>query len=441
MGCEEFLDERPSKSIVVPNSIEDLQALLENTSYMNNGISLGIVMGDDMFTTDQGWRSFLQDWERDAYLRKKDLSNIEGQLSSWTFPYGCVFYCNVILEQYEELSALENVSMNELNQIKGGALFFRANAFLELSQFFMEPLNGPGDLHKPGLPLKLSSNVNERVGRSTVGQTYDLIKRDLIEAADLLSDNRIYPTQASKAAALGLLARISLLEGDYSKAIDYSNQVLSIKSDLINYSELSAFANLPLGQYDYPFPQFNDEVIFHSQMASQSYLGSDQTFVDSILYGNYREGDLRKDYFFFEVESPHKAIFRGNYTGTFQEFSGISTDEIYLIKAESLAWTGEEEAALNVLNELLETRFAPETFEPYLVENGNVLGVILQERRKELVYRGYLRWSDLRRLSSENSLASPLVRIVEGVEYIFENRPDNFVINIPHAEKRLNDKL
>ncbi|WP_143959134.1 RagB/SusD family nutrient uptake outer membrane protein [Litoribacter populi] len=440
MGCGEFLDERPSKSIVVPNTIEDLQALLENSSYMNNGISLGIVMGDDMFTTEEGWLGYHQDWERDAYLRKKDLSDVRGQLASWSFPYTCIFYCNVILENQAKLTASSLSMDGELGKVKGAALFFRANAFLELSQFFAGPLNSPADFQKPGIPIKLTSNVNEKVGRGSIGNTYQRIVSDLKAAAELLPPTQPYPTQPTKAAAYGLLARVYLILGDFEAALDYAEQSLSLKGNLLSYSSLPAFNNLPLEQWLYPIPQFNEEVVFHSQMGAQSYTSSTFSFVDSTLYNSYEEGDLRKNYFFFE-EGPAKALFRGSYTGTFQFFSGLATDELYLIKAESLARMGEEEEAIQTLNDLLVTRYVPGTFSAYEVGNIDVLSVILKERRKELVFRGYLRWADLRRLSYEGLLEGQLVREVGGEVLNFEIFPDNFKVEIPQSEQQLNENL
>ncbi|MFP9100715.1 RagB/SusD family nutrient uptake outer membrane protein [Flavobacterium sp. RHBU_24] len=93
----------------------------------------------------------------------------------------------------------------------------------------------------------------------------------------------------------------------------------------------------------------------------------------------------------------------GSYDGSPLPFSGIATDEIYLIKSECLARAGKFTEAMQVLNTLLEKRWIAGTFFPLSATGTAALDIILSERRKELVLRG-LRWSDLRRLNKIRAL-------------------------------------
>ncbi|CAM6054703.1 unnamed protein product [Sphagnum tenellum] len=70
-----------------------------------------------------------------------------------------------------------------------------------------------------------------------------------------------------------------------------------------------------------------------------------------------------------------------------------------LILAESAARAGNAELAASTLNSLLVKRWKTGTYTPYDPSIGAnaLLAAAISERRKELVLRSGLRWSDLRR--------------------------------------------
>jgi tetratricopeptide (TPR) repeat protein len=439
LGCEEFLEEKPSKKIVVPNKTEDLHAILNNMSFMNIGIPLGIVLADDMFTDDQGWLGFSLDWEREAYLWKKDLENQLGSVDSWAAQYQTVFYANIVLEEHQKIIARNSAEQTELNTVRGGALFFRANAFSELLQFFCEPYLSPADGTKEGIPLKLSADINNFEGLASQEAVYQRIISDLTEASELLPVTVNTLNIPSKTSAFALLARIFLIRGDYQKALENADKALALKSDLMDYSSLPLASSIPISQYEYPIPPFNEEVIWHSQMPSQSFIGSPNSYIDTLLYQSYNDNDLRK-YLFFFGSGP--VNFVGNYTGGFLAFSGLATDELYLIKSECLAHLGNTQESLQVLNTLVSARFKENTFEPYVSQNQNeVLGMVLLERRKQLVFRGYLRWMDMRRFLADPLWEAPAPRSIMGNTYSLGMDPSAYKINIPKNERDLNEKL
>ncbi|MBN8786906.1 MAG: RagB/SusD family nutrient uptake outer membrane protein, partial [Terrimonas sp.] len=119
--------------------------------------------------------------------------------------------------------------------------------------------------------------------------------------------------------------------------------------------------------------------------------------------------------------------------GTVEGFTGLATDEVYLINAECLVRKKQIDLALEQLNKLMENRFIAGTFEP--LETGNadlLLEKILIERRKELCFRG-IRWQDVRRLNKEGA-EIVLRRELNGVEYTLEANSIKYVLPIPPAE-------
>ena len=130
--------------------------------------------------------------------------------------------------------------------------------------------------------------------------------------------------------------------------------------------------------------------------------------------------------------------FKGNYNQSASNyFSGISTDEIFLIRAESFARKNLITEAMSDLNKLLITRWRSGTYVNMSALNqADALTKILSERRKELLFRGK-RWMDLRRLNMDISFAVTLTRNLNGVNFTLPPNDKKYVYPIPKNEVRL----
>ncbi|HQT24902.1 RagB/SusD family nutrient uptake outer membrane protein, partial [Daejeonella sp.] len=110
----------------------------------------------------------------------------------------------------------------------------------------------------------------------------------------------------------------------------------------------------------------------------------------------------------------------------------FSSNELYLIQAECYARKGNTVDAMKSLNTLLVKRFKTGTFIPLTAGSAEAaLGIVLKERRKELVYRG-MRWQDLRRLNLEPQFATDLKRVINGQTHILPANDSRYVFPIPN---------
>ncbi|MEJ0106738.1 MAG: RagB/SusD family nutrient uptake outer membrane protein, partial [Bacteroidota bacterium] len=208
--------------------------------------------------------------------------------------------------------------------------------------------------------------------------------------------------------------------GDYENAGKYADSCLAITNSLIDYNDAS---KVDLTSTSPAFKIFNEEVIFHSESRT-IYSLLDGT-VDSVLFSTYANNDLRQKAFYM-VGTDGKATFRGCYNGKdrYFPFNGLTTDEIYLIRAECFARAGNATQAMTMLNTLLVNRWATGTFSPYTASDpSDALKKIFDERRKELCFRPGLRWSDLRRLNLDNNYAITIKRNLDG--QTFELAPND----------------
>jgi hypothetical protein len=409
-----WYDVKPYNSLVVPQSLKDMQALMDNAELNFSGPTLGEVASDGHYVSDGNFSS-LTGTDIDAYTWTHNVPYQDVQEWSLNNRYGAysrVYYCNLVLEGLEKIKPINNDEQNLKNYIKAQALFHRSRSFYELSQLFAPPFNVTSAATDLSIPLRLESDINIKSTRSTVKETYDRVINDLIEAdtllpSNVLPDNDLNKSRPTKAAVSALLARIYLSMEDYSNAGKYANESLNAYNVLIDYSTLDS-TSYP------PFPVYNQEVVWWGVMSGMLPVSSSFMLIDSSLYNLYDKADLRKPMFFIST-SPTDITFQGYYSGGDIPFTGLATDELYLIRAESYARAGDKTSAMNDLNTLLKTRWSKDANGQSLyvdmtaTDQEDALRKILLERRKELLLRG-LRWSDLRRLNKDDRFKVTITR-------------------------------
>ena len=433
VSCQkDFLDKKPNRASLVPNKIADYQAILDDNSLFITAPGLQETTADDFEISDAALQALLP-IQINAYKWADNMFAGLPSVPDWSSQYQQVFTCNLILEGIEKLDTqLETTPA--YTQVKGTALFNRAFSFYNLAQLFAAPYTASTANALPGIPIRLSSDVNARYPRGTVQQTYDQVLKDLTAALPLLPDQVMYKSRPCKAAALALFARVYLAMGNYERGGDFAAQALKIRPELIDYNSITGSATARL--FPAAEPNGNIEVICFRTGVNYTYPAlSPLVSVVPSLYNAYDNDDLRK-ILFFRDRGNGVLTFRGNYGGAINTsvFNGFATDELYLIHAECAARLGNVAAALADLNKLLVNRFAREKFVPYASNDQNeVLRLILNERRKELICRG-LRWTDLRRLNQDSRFAIELSRTVGGQVYKLLANANGYTFPIPDDE-------
>jgi hypothetical protein len=427
-GCQkDLLDQKPDKALLVPETLADMQSILDNTAVFNRAPTLTGLADGDYYTTDAGWKGYSSDSERQTYTWAADIFGASTN-SDWNVPYQQVFYANIVLEGLDKLSA-----SRQADELRGTALFYRAFAYYNLAQMFTLPYQPGSAATDLGLPLRLHSDVTESVPRSNLQLTYDRILADANEARKLVPLTVFYKTRPNTAAAFGLLSRFYLALRDYPQAGKYADSCLQLSNLLVDYNTLSMTAARPFTK---ALPNGNDEMIYYEIGNAFSYTTSTSpTYADNALYASYAAGDLRKAVFF--KASGTSGTFKGTYSGVIQIFFGIATDEMYFNRAEAAARQGNTANALADLNRVLAKRWKTGTFVPLTAVNADAaLALVLSERRKELFGRN-LRWADLRRLNRESRFSMALTRTINGNTYTLAPDSKRYTYPIPLDEIKL----
>jgi hypothetical protein len=385
-----------------------------------NTSGFGETCADDYFMLPADYNSLDGNSQKAYIWNLKKYNN-----GDWASEYDVIFNANYCLDKLKQIERTP-ANISEWNEIKGSALFYRAYYFLNLLWDYGKAYDPDSSKKDLGIVLRLSSDNTIPSVRATVIDCYSQVIKDLNEAAGLLPDISVHPMRPSKAASYGALARTYLSMRIYDSAYKYADESLKIQSDLLDFNS----ADVDASSY-VPFKPFNKEVIFYSTQSGN--FGSKTFFVASIdtnLIASYDSNDLRLSVYFFPYLGTYYS-FKGNYSAAlYPNYSGISTDEMILIRAECDARKGNIPDAMADLNSLLEKRYKTGTFVPLAINDSKeALKKILLERRKELVMRG-LRWIDIKRLNKEDHQIT-LIRKIEDQTYTILPNSDYYALPLP----------
>lgn len=423
-----WLDIKPDQSLVVPKSVVDYQAWLDNTSKFNNSSSFGNmeVSADNLYVPDATFNGLSSAAARNIYTWAKGNDDFyEGEGSaSWSDAYDKLLQVNVIIEGIDKVERASDPT--GWDNVKGSALFYRAFYHYALLAEFCGAYDEADPL---GIPLRSTANVNDKMQRSSLKQSYVYVLSDLDAAAKLLPLAPANKLRPSRLAAWAMSSRIYLAMSNYTAALQYAQMCLSSNDQLLDYNSLNVSAN-------FPFDRFNKEVILSVYIANPTILSQNNHVIDSTLYSSYWADDLRRELFFrINAGLPR---FKGGYFGVANCFVGLAADEVYLNASECLLRTGQLEEAENQFNKLMATRWKTGKYVPVsFKDQDTALKTVLEERRKSLLFR-CLRLTDIKRLNKSTDQKVTMRRKLNGNEIVLSPNDPKYVLPIPQKELLLN---
>ncbi len=421
ISCKKYLDEKPDKKLVAPTTLNDFQAILDYYPNIIIDPGAGEASADNYYMPTANWLALDINGDRRMYTWQAD-NIFEQWTNDWSVAYQTVYYANTVLDGLQKVVITAENSF-QWNHIKAQALMLRGMSFFQIADIWCLAYDSATSNTNLGIPLRLTTDFTQTSFRSSLQQTYDRIIADLKEAIPSLPMIAVHPTRASRAGTYGILARVYMAMRLYNNADVYADSCMQINSSLIDYNTLNINAA-------FPFTQFNAESILY-RLTGPSQLVDGRYRIDSTLYNSYDPNDCRKTLFFKSY--PDGTVgFKGSYSNFDGYFSGIATDELYLVRAECLARIGNKTGALNYLNILLQKRYKTGTFTPISANDANdALAKIIIERRKELVLR-CVRWMDIKRFNKEGANIT-LKRFVNNNLYTLPPNDLRFALPIPEA--------
>lgn len=426
-----FLEVKRDASQVVPSQISDYQALLDRNSVMNFNASVGLALigAEEFYVKDEIFRGLevSNPVETMAYTWSPDLFRND-ESRDWNNAYQRILHANLALDV--EIIKPEISELDAWKNVKGSALFYRAINYYHLAQLFCVPYDPITAYSAEGLPLRKDYDISIIYHRSSVGELYDLIIDDLMQAVELLPEVATPKMRPSKIAALTLLAIVNLNMGNYSKSREYCERALEIRRDLIDFNTLDTNQ---LFTFESDYAESHSEVVFF-MMDNQAIMTTTRMNVDEEFLNLYTGDDLRRK-LYFRQEPDGRTVFKGSYSGQNIYFVGLALDEVFLTLAECHVRLGDIHESIIVLNEFMSHRYEERSFSPIVapLSSDEILQLIILERRKQLYMRG-TRWVDHRRLNEEPQFATSLIRYVNGESHLLHPTDSRWVWPLPHNE-------
>lgn len=427
-SCEKYLDLKPSSEVVVPSTLKDVQAILDASRPLNfMSPTIGEASADDYFVPLDNYRNL------DQMVQKRyiwDYSDPQTyHYADWQNIYYGIYLCNAALETLSKIE-INTVNQIEWKRLEAMAKVYRSNILLRGAWVYAKAYEEGNAANDLGMVLRNTTDITVSSVRYSVKETYDFILKDLLSAVPHLPERQQLAVRPSKAAAYGLLSRTYLSMRNYKEAGLYADSCLNLQNSLMDFNTDITIPNATSDQN--PFNIFDKEVVFSTAISLYSLysIATGYGCIDTMLYNSYSDNDLRKQAFFRDLGK--YVEMRGNFSvSNTIFFTGISTAEMWLTRAECEARQGKVNEAIADINHLLKHRYAKNTFQLYEATDKNmVLQLVLSERRKELVMRD-LRWMDIKRLNIEGA-DIVLRRVVEGKSYELKPNDPKYAAPIPH---------
>ncbi|MDR0697749.1 MAG: RagB/SusD family nutrient uptake outer membrane protein [Tannerella sp.] len=238
-SCEEFLDLKPTGSIVADNAISDAKtaraAVIGGYSQLRSVYQSSINILGTMPADNVLFGASLTQYTQldgNAYSTNNSVS-----LSAYRGLYSLINRANWVIADIGKVNdpALQEV---EKKQLLGEAYFLRAYGYFDLAR-------GWGGMQ---IQLAPTTDLNAITGitRSSLAETYAQAVSDLRQAETLLpEDNATTRNRAQKAAARALLARVYLYAGEWEQAETAASDVIVLDSKFDPVTPFNAYFTPP----------------------------------------------------------------------------------------------------------------------------------------------------------------------------------------------------
>ena len=433
---KDLLDIDPSGSLPTDGaiaSVADIEsALLGAYSQFQNSDYYGryFVLVPDVMSDDVKQNSSANRAKEWAEFSGTSLDFISEEV--WTEIYEGINRLNTVINSEVTFPSAEIQA--EADNFIGEALALRGLAHFDVCRIYAQHYAVSSGASHPGVPIVTAFSENSEPVRSSVSEVYAAVIADLQAGVSKMGDSRGSGFM-SKLAAQALLARVYFYMGDYGKAEEMANTVISAGE--VELAANSGYLDAWMDAGSAP------DVLFEVVMTEADNNGSDalgRMYLNE-GYGDYLPADdlrliidgadLRSQLF-----KPDSTLGGGDFgwdrVNKFPSTLGadntpvIRLSEVYLIRSESRARNGNEAGAIEDVM-AIRTRAWPDA--PQIAATGDdLLEEIITERRIELAYEGHRLW-DLMRLNRgvvRTNCTSPVCEIN------FPN--DRFVLPIPAQE-------
>lgn len=339
--------------------------------------------------------------------------------ANWAMFYQWIANANVLINGVDAAEGEQAAK----DAIKGEALLYRAWGHYQLVQLYGNRYSPEGGNSQLGIPIKID-NASDPIARSTVEEVYAQINTDIDDAIVLLDGySRRNKSHFDVSVAKGLKARVALTQGNWSTAATFAAQARSGYSLMSQETYAQGFSVGSEANSEFMWASqivadqsdlFGNYGAYISRNFSSSAIRANPRAISSLLYPMISDTDVRKT--LWDPTGKHLNLPAGvsllsthkKFPFTSQKFIAVSNAdsrvdvphmraaEMYLIEAEALARSNQNDLAAQALYNLVISRDDAYTLSSNT--GAALINEIMVQRRIELWGEGF-RWYDLKRLN------------------------------------------
>ncbi len=443
-SCNDYLDIVP-KGNKIPSTLADYEALLRDEYAIGQtSISNALYLLNDYYVTVSNLNSptltranYMWDETADRIL----LNNADE--STYYQLYAAISSCNLIVENVP--SATEATDA-ERAEVIAYAKVIRSLCYFVLANYYADTYDAATAGEKLSVPLITSANINAPSQQVTIQAIYDFIIQGVQEVIDGgLPEQSMTVLHPNLGAAYALLARVYLQMQNYSEALSYANLALGQNDQLYDwnayYDEHRSTIENPEDYTGLPTPtdySYVENYYFRCGNGSPNYT-TNELNIPVERAERFEEGDARFLSRWKLYSQNQDTYYRGVGNGYFN-WGGLTTTEVYLIKAECqarLAQGGDFTEAMNTLNAVRQTRIRPEVYQPLTASTlTEAIELIRRTKDNELIF-SIVPFADARRFNQEGTYARTMTKTYEGETYTL--RPDSHLWTMPFPAGAINN--
>ncbi|RKR09006.1 SusD-like starch-binding protein associating with outer membrane [Flavobacterium sp. 90] len=417
-SCSNYLDDAP-KGSKIPTTLADFEAFLRD-EYTNQSVDIAqaSTLINDKFIdiatlAAQRLTKANYMWDETAdriQLNQSDERQYYGQ-------YAGISTFNLIIAN--ALTTTE-ATEDQKRAVWAEAKILRAMSYYNLVNFYADTYVASTAGTKLSVPLITSADINAPSKQVTIQELYDFILADVKDALPYLpkvSQTALHPNLG---AGYAFYSRVYLQMNNYTEALKYANLALTENNKLYDwvayYNANKAVIDIPNSYTNTPSPMGFDYVENYTfRHGERTYLSTEYS-IPVERAQRFEAGDVR-----FKSRWKLRTVgadtyYRRTLSGMFN-YGGITTVEVYLIKAECLARAGQISDALDVLNTVRKTRILPASYQDITTSDKTVaLNAIFKTKYNELILT-IIPFADARRLNAEGLYKLNLSKTAGGVNY------------------------
>ena len=417
-SCDNYLDDVP-KGSKVPTTLADFEAFIRD-EYTNQSVDVTQALNllNDKYVTIASLSA--DRLVKANYMWDETADRIQlNQSDEGTYyrSYAGISTFNLIIS-----NALTTTEATEEQKriVWAEAKMLRAMSYYNLANFYADTYVASTAGTKLSVPLITSADINAPSTQVTIQELYNFILNDVKEALPYLPKVSQTPLHPNLGAGYAFYARVYLQMNNYTEALKYADLALSENDKLYDwvgyYNTNKSIIESADPNLTAPSPMgYNYVENYNYRHGSNTNLGTESS-IPIERAQRFEAGDAR----FISrwklrtigADTYYRRILSGNFN-----YGGITTVEVYLIKAECLARANQISDALDVLNTVRKTRILPTSYQDIATaDKTTALNAIFKTKNNELILT-LIPFADARRLNAEGVYKVSFSKVDAGTTY------------------------